>query len=181
MDWREFVASLVESLAWPGAVAVVALLFRKQIVTLLSTGLHRVKAGPIEVEWSRAERQVPASVREAARNHAPDSLEAASASISPRVAILTRHGDLMKRLGNAVTQKLGEQPPEQTTGELIGLAEENELIDATTREALVGITVMSNLAAHEPHEMAEERAREFMALADAVEYAMTHRLKRGGT
>lgn len=49
---EQFIASLVNSLAWPGAVAV-AVAFRRQIGALLSSSLKRLKAGPVEFEFDR--------------------------------------------------------------------------------------------------------------------------------
>jgi hypothetical protein len=178
MDWQEFVASLVASLAWPAAVVGVALVFRRQIRDLLSTGLHRVKAGPFEAEWQRAEQQVPRSLRLAARDREPDSVESAGATISPRTAVLARHAELVSRLGSAVTAKLGPQPEGQSLGELIDVAEHDGLIDSKTKDALIGLSVMRNLAAHGPNDVTPARASEFMALADAAEYAMEHWLGR---
>lgn len=178
MDWLEFVSSLVASLAWPGAVVAVAVVFRRQIRDLLSSGLHRVKAGPFEAEWNLAEQRVPTSLRVAAKQHDADSVEAASAAISPRSAILARHGELVARLGAAVTGKLGPQPADQSLGELIDVAETEGLIDAKTKDALVGLSVMRNLAAHDAGDVDSEKASEFMALADAVEYAMNHWIGR---
>lgn len=54
MDTKQFIASLVSSLAWPAAVVAVAFLFRKQLATLLTSGpLKRLKAGPFELELDR--------------------------------------------------------------------------------------------------------------------------------
>jgi len=54
VDTKQFIASLVSSLAWPAAVVAVAFLFRKQLATLLTSGpLKRLKAGPFELELDR--------------------------------------------------------------------------------------------------------------------------------
>jgi hypothetical protein len=51
MSWREFIASLVSSLAWPVTVAVCVVVFRRQISKLMSgLVLRRFKAGPGGVE-----------------------------------------------------------------------------------------------------------------------------------
>ncbi len=54
MDWREFAASVVQSLAWPASVATVAWILRRQLSALLDGPVKRWKAGPVEMEfWER--------------------------------------------------------------------------------------------------------------------------------
>ena len=54
MSWREFVASLVDSLAWPVAVVVLVTLLRSQLAALLkSVGpLRWLRVGPAGAEAS---------------------------------------------------------------------------------------------------------------------------------
>jgi uncharacterized phage-associated protein len=51
MSWREFVASLVSSLAWPLSLATIAWLLRRQLAALLDGPVKRWKAGPVEIEY----------------------------------------------------------------------------------------------------------------------------------
>ena len=60
MGWQAFVASLVQSLAWPAGVVAVVIVLRKPIGAVLGQGVRRVKAGPVEVEFD----QIQAEVRE---------------------------------------------------------------------------------------------------------------------
>ncbi|MGC4784760.1 hypothetical protein [Micromonospora zamorensis] len=52
MNWRQFIASVVQTLAWPLTVLIVVLLFRKKINMLLGDRLRRLTAGPVEAEWA---------------------------------------------------------------------------------------------------------------------------------
>lgn len=54
MNWREFVASLVGSVAWPLAAVIALALFRRQVTALLEAPLRRLKAAPFELSWQRA-------------------------------------------------------------------------------------------------------------------------------
>lgn len=154
-------------------------MFRQQVIELLSNGVSRLKAGPFEVEWARAERKIPVDIRKAAAPTVPDSALEATASVSPRSAILTRYDALIGHLGEAVIEHLGDQPDGQSAGELIDVAAEHGLIDATAKEALLGITVMRNLTAHGPsREIDDEKVLEFFALAEGAEYAMNHWLTK---
>jgi hypothetical protein len=179
VNWLAFIASLVASLAWPAAAVTVAVVFRREIRDLLSRrGLHRVKAGPFEAEWNLAEQHVPRNLRVVAQTREPNSVESASAAISPRSAILERHDELVARLSEAVTDRLGVLPEDQSVSELIDLAHREGVINASTKDALVGLSVMRNLAAHGPDGVDAEKANEFLVLADAVEYAVNRGLKR---
>jgi hypothetical protein len=62
MSTEQFIASLVHSLAWPGAVVGVAVLFRQQVGDLLSGSLRKLKAGPIEFEFDRIISSVEAEL-----------------------------------------------------------------------------------------------------------------------
>ncbi len=66
----------------------------------------------------------------------------------------------------AVEGHLGPQPQGQSPSELFDVAEKGGLISAKTKDALLGVTVMRNLAAHAPgEEVSPERAREFLSLS----------------
>jgi len=59
VSWREFVTSLVGSLAWPASVAFVVWVFREQISTLFAGPVKRWKAGPVEMEyWAQEAAEV---------------------------------------------------------------------------------------------------------------------------
>ena len=54
MDSLGFVASLVGSLAWPAAIALLAWWFRAEVKVLLRRPLRRAKVGIVEAEWDNA-------------------------------------------------------------------------------------------------------------------------------
>jgi hypothetical protein len=96
MTWREFIASLVGSLAWPVSLAVVVGLLRRQLIGLLEAPVKRWKAGPVEVGyWAEEAAQIAGSVvaLEAATGHVEydDELEqlAELAERAPEAAILS--------------------------------------------------------------------------------------------
>jgi hypothetical protein len=64
VDTKQFIASVVGSLAWPGAVVVIALLFRRQLAALLASPVKRLKAGPVELEFDRVLPTVQAVLEE---------------------------------------------------------------------------------------------------------------------
>ncbi|MEW2429779.1 hypothetical protein AB0877_17350 [Micromonospora sp. NPDC047644] len=54
MNWRQFIAALLQTVAWPLTVLIVVLLFRKKINGLLGDRLRRLTAGPVEAEWAES-------------------------------------------------------------------------------------------------------------------------------
>lgn len=74
MNWKELIASLVGSAAWPVTIAFCVALFRRQIRTLLEGPIKRWKAGPFEFEneWGKAREQVGQSVPTRAALASPD-------------------------------------------------------------------------------------------------------------
>jgi hypothetical protein len=62
VDWREFIASVIDSLAWPAAAAIVAWLLRDQLRQLLAAPIRRLKAEPLEVEWDHEAAEVVESL-----------------------------------------------------------------------------------------------------------------------
>jgi hypothetical protein len=151
---EQFIASLVQSLAWPAALVLVAVVFRVQLRRLLTGQLRRLKAGPIEAEFDRLishvrtelplVQAVPGAV--AVSDELSDLVRT-----SPRAAILEAHERIEALLRDALEQ----------AGELEGLA------------------VMRNLAAHEVSgEVTPEGATRYLVLADSVLFALRANLRR---
>jgi hypothetical protein len=86
MDGLTFTVGIVKALAWPVAVVIIALLFRKQLIGLLAT-IKRGKFGPAEVEFERGVRAIEASAPELPRVSTP-SAAVERATLSPRLAVL---------------------------------------------------------------------------------------------
>jgi hypothetical protein len=175
----EFISSLVKSLAWPVAFVVVALVFREQLRGLLSTaGLRRVKAGPLEVEWNR---QISEAEVELEQTGVPSpsfgviSEELAPvANASPAAAVMEAHA----RIERALREKLldaGVEESDLRTGAagLARLAAERNLISDETLRAVQGLALLRNMAAHgHGGDVTVERAKDYLALADAILYAI---------
>jgi hypothetical protein len=182
VDGLGFTAALIDSLSWPLAAVAIAFMFRRQVRDLISArGLTRVKAGPFEAEWSTAQAVVPSQIR---AHVPPDSdrggVNRESAAVSPRSTILARYDSLIQRLKQEVASREPNLKPHISNATLINLALERGIISDKTERALVGATVMRNLAAHSGQELTEARAAEFLAITDATEYAMVHDFARLG-
>lgn len=86
MDRLTFTVEIVKALAWPGAVVIIAMVFRKQFIGLMAT-IRRGKFGPAEFEFERGVRAIEASGAELHRISTP-SAEVERAIVSPRLAVL---------------------------------------------------------------------------------------------
>lgn len=86
MDGYSFIVGIVRALAWPVAVVVIALLFRKQLIGLLAS-VKRGKFAGAEVEFERGVRaiEVPMSAPPSASSRESAIKEAA---FNPRAAVL---------------------------------------------------------------------------------------------
>jgi hypothetical protein len=189
VGWQAFVASLVHSLAWPAGVVAVVVVLRKSIRAVLSQALlRRLKAGPLEVEFDQiqaevredlarspelTEAQVPAPASQAASpgNSLREELSTL-AEVSPASAVM----EASRRIEYRLTEMLdgpGEPSPRRMgTRALARLARERGLISDETLAALEGMSVLRNLVAHVRGDIDVDRARDYVALADAVMYAL---------
>ena len=185
MGWQAFVASLVQSLAWPAGVATVVIVLRKPITAVLGQGVRRLKAGPVEVEFD----QVQAEVREELAR-SPELAEAAPAEgqasapatsldkelsrlaeLSPEAAVM----EASRRIEYRLAEMLDDAGvPHRRIGlrGLARLAQEHGLISDETLAAIEGMSVLRNLVAHVRGDIGVDRARDYLALADAVLYAL---------
>lgn len=183
MNWMSFVSSLVQSLAWPAGTVGVVLLLRQPIGELLSHGIRRLKAGPVEVEFDREATEVRQEVRRipevaaAEPRLAPVSLTdelTSLAEVSPRSAVLEGFARIEERLYKLVDGAGVEKAGGVHGNALAKLAFDQALISEETRSAVQGLSVLRNLAAHGSlhDDIGTDRANDYLAMADAVLYAM---------
>jgi hypothetical protein len=177
-----FVASLVNSLAWPAAVGLAVIVLRRPIGVAFSRGVRRLRAGPVEVEFDQELAEVREELRRspelaaAAPPLLPVSLAeelARLADVSPRAAVLEAFARVEARLVELLDSAGVESFRAVGGTALARLAHRHKLISDETLTAVEGLSVLRNLAAHSPaDEIGAERARDYLALADAVLYAL---------
>ena len=182
MSTEQFIASLVSSLAWPVAVVAIAVIFRVQLRQLLGGRLSRLKAGPIEAEFdlvaSHVQLELPAADdRPLAASPLSRELRELAES-SPRGAILEAHDRVERTLRDAL-EAVGDPVREgDTATELARRAAARGLITPQTSKAVEGITVLRNLAVHDPDGLPADRVKDYLVLADSVLYAIRENLRR---
>jgi|GEM_PF-1920743 len=187
MTGLQFLSSLVSALAWPTTALLVVLLLRRPLGQLLSGPMSRLKAGPggVEFEWDRKAEEVRREVAEATPDHSKKQTELSSeaetalaaeleslAKLSPPSAILESYSRVERQLHEMLSGAgvAVDRPAGAVT--MARLAERHGLISRETREAIEGLSVLRNLAAHGQASVTVNRALEYAALADGVLYAM---------
>jgi hypothetical protein len=184
MDALEFIAAL----AWPVTVLIIALVFRRPLTAVLEGQLGRMKAGPFEVEWQRTLSEVETELgREPPIAQAASAPEGglsaelgAEAKRAPQIAVLEAHA----RVEGALRDLLEGSEQAATTFQmgavaLARMAREEGLITEETAQAVEGLSVLRNLAAHgRAGDVSTERAQDYLALADGVLFAIQTNARR---
>ena len=165
MNWQAFVASLVQSLAWPAGVLAVVIVLRKPIGVALGRGVRRVKAGPVEVEFDQlqaevreelarspelAEAQVQSSYQAPLWPAACSEELAGLAEISPGAAVVAAYqpdrGPAEPRCSIAPAR--AGPLVRRARAALARLARQHDLISDETLAAIEGLSVLRDLTAH---------------------------------
>lgn len=183
MDGLAFTASVVQSLAWPSSVVAIVVVLRKPIGAALQR-LSKAKVGPVEAEFDQELAEVrkelqraPALTEQAGETPVPmlslpEELNRLAES-SPRAAILEAFARIEARLRELLTDAGVEVGGAQSGVALARLAQRQGLVSDETLNAVEGLAVMRNLAAHNPtDDISVDRARDYLALADAVLYPL---------
>lgn len=188
MDWREFIASLVGSLAWPAVVVIAVFLLREQIKALLREPVSRLAVGPFEMEWDRTieatRRELP-PVEHPTRRDGGEELPPGGivadlwplTETAPTAAIVEGYarieGALVRRLSGVM-----EDVPRQSAKHLARLARDKDLITDETVRAIDGLSVLRDLASHgRGEQITSAEAAEYLGLVEAVLHAIVTWIK----
>jgi len=176
----EFVASLVNSLAWPVAVLIVAVLFRRQLSGLLAGPLTSLKAGPLEAVWDREVAEVVAELPQPqpsateSRGGAGTNRLREIARAAPAAAVLTAFAEIEEQLQQILVDA-GLDAGRGGAVQMARRALEAGLVQPEVVKAVEGAAVLRNLAAHgRESDLDEARALDYLALTDTVSFALGH-------
>src|SRR5262249_46161637 len=127
MSGFQLIANLTQSLAWPLAVVIAALVLRKPLAHLITNRPpQRVKAGPFEVEWERliaeAEKEIEGTTCTPRGDvpPRPSVVEelAPAAEAAPVVAVQEAYATIEREL----RQLIGDGGPQLSNLGAVGLA-----------------------------------------------------------
>jgi len=178
LDWQEFVASLVSSLAWPVAAVTIALIARKPVLALIER-MNEMSGFGLNAKFDAKLAKTTEDVIASQGGVPLENIGAPQgwvelAQRSPRAAIL----EAWLRLEEALQQKMvakGWVAPSQKLGPgaLLETARREKLIDDKAYQSLKGLQALRNLAVHGPaSELTFEKAQEFLMLAEAMELVL---------
>ena len=172
MSVLEFIVALIDSLAWPLAVVVLFVLFRGQIVALLSL-LRRIKYGDLDVYFSEQLEEVESQVQSIPTgNQVPevDDRIREVVRISPRLAIIESW--LAVEAAMTALSDVGSPNPARSHGRMSSLErilEEAGVIDATVAALIASLRIIRNKAVHiSDFQVSEVTALRFASVASTV-------------
>jgi len=186
MDTKQFIASLVNSLAWPAAVVVIAALFRRHLARLLmSRPLKRMKLGPggaefefaLEQTATRIEAEIDAPALPPAEQQQTivDGLRDV-AEKSPDAAIMASTARLERQLRELLTSAGDREGADSKRG-LIWVArraESNGLIGQNIVGIIRDLAFLRNLAAHGHTDSDTRAALDYLNMVAQVSEAIEH-------
>lgn len=174
------VAEFIAVIAWPATILAIALLFRRPLTDALASATGRLAAGPFSLEWKRRVGDVendlglPPSVSKGEISKVAGKLDEL-VELSPTAAIVEAFGQVERALRSVLEESDAEiQDQRWNVHRLADASLERGLISAETHDAIQGLSILRNLAAHgDQDDVSPQRAHEFVALAQGVIYAIS--------
>jgi hypothetical protein len=182
MSGFQFVVDLFEALAWPAAIVAIVIFLRRPIVDILmqlASGLRRLRSGQSDAEFDRTVSQVKAELTATVSAGGPAALPvllrfAAAAEDDPPAAI----GQAYAAVETALRELLG------STGKLVPVgsgdptavarfARDQGLVPESIVRAVDGMVTLRNSVTADPSRVTSDQAATFLALVDALLFAIT--------
>lgn len=182
MDWVGFIASIVGSLAWPGALVALVLILRTPIRGLLPL-LQRLKYKELEIEFGRRVEEVKQELAQELPPGAVQPISDASrdallrlAEVSPRAAVLEAWREVELAALEAARKVGGDKFRERPfTLEAIRILERSESLDRNVMGLLRDLRGLRNQAAHAPDfALTKESAIDYAQTALNVAFILKH-------
>jgi hypothetical protein len=184
MSWLNFIAEMTKALAWPAAVAVILILFHEPLRKLIGR-LRSFKYGESEISFEEKAAEVTKDVA-LAQIGRPKVATTILKSEASEIDIEQRDDDLLilaeQSPGPAIletwlrverkTRKLASrnssQDDKRPLGPLLKLLEEKGTLSASSTQSIRGLWVLRNLAVHSADPVTQQKALEFVTLAQAI-------------
>jgi len=182
MNYLQFIASLIHSLAWPATIVVLAAIFRKPLRELLQH-LDRFKYGKVEIDFRRELDQIEAYARTIDLKPAPKQISAGPrtaeqiladaerlAADFPEPAVGLGWTAIEQELTSR-TARLGLSSDLPSPGRQIETLRKAGQLDDETYEILRRMRNLRNMAVHSSGAhggISSDEVREFLALAAGV-------------
>jgi hypothetical protein len=185
MDTMTFVSEMTKALAWPFAAVSLGLIFKGQLARLLDgVKLRRIKKGDWLADFETQAQEVRSDLPSFsphladARNPSatlPEDIERLI-SVAPVEAVLRTWNEIERKVIAAMSRAgvvQGRFP------EVLRALVDKGFIEEATRDSILGLRNMRNLAVHAPVDrLNPTQAREFITMAEAVLWSMEDNLKK---
>lgn len=174
MSIFEFIADLVGTLAWPIAVIVIVLLLRTHIPGFLRS-LRKVKLSGFEIELERTKVEVESALTSEDPNSTSSvNLEPSTSNVADPVgSVLAQYSRLERELRRLLADSGVENVERRSAVQLVTLGVSKGVFSEASAEAVRGVSVLRNLAAHgDASDLSSRKAREYESLVDAVIYSL---------
>jgi hypothetical protein len=189
MSGLQFIVDFVKAVAWPAAFVVVIAFLRRPIVDILmqlASGLRRLRAGKSDAEFDKIAGQTKAELT---------ATVSSGAAGQPAIPVLLRFARAADEdPASAIAQAFGAV--EVALRELLGssgklvpvgsgdptavarFARDQGLVPESVVRAVDGVVALRNLANADPTQMTRDHAVKFLALVDALLYAISTQRER---
>ena len=176
MDWLTFLSKLIDSLAWPVSVFLVAVLVRKPLRSLMPL-LHRLKYKELELEFGQRVEEIKTELARELPKESQLALPSAEAQplvrlaeVSPRSAVLEAWRGVELAALEAARKLAGDEFRNRTlTYQALRFLERNKAIDGNVITLLRDLRGLRNDAAHAPDfALSSTSAVQYAASAEAV-------------
>jgi hypothetical protein len=175
MDWFEFIASLVNSLAWPGAAVALVLILRKPLSGIIPL-LQRLKYKHLELEFGKRVEEVSeklvATIPRPTLRYVPSPSESRAiqlAEVSPRAAVMDAWREVERAVIGAAERNdlsTGKERGKVTPLRAIRSLEQAELVERDKARLLSDVRMLRNQAAHAPEfALSKDSAIEYVSAA----------------
>jgi hypothetical protein len=192
MSGLQFVIDFVRALVWPAAILAIVVVLRRPIVDILmqlASGLRRLRAGQADAEFDRVAGQMKAELTA--------SVSAGGAGTAGIPVLLRFAGVAEDDPASAMAQAFGSI--EVALRELLGssgklvpvgtgdptavarFARDQGLVPESVVRAVDAAVVLRNFAAADPARVTKDHAVKYLALIDALLYAVVTQRERSIT
>ena len=170
MDYFTFVAAIFAAVAWPIAVALIAIVFRKPLIeliariTTISHNQTRIDMAPLEESSAAAEIAGSLTIDDSQSDSRADSTIASA----PRAAII----EGWIRVESAAWEALARKritPERRSRSQMLHMLRDQKLLDPALLRLVRDLMMTRNRAAHESDlDISPEAARRYVDIADQV-------------
>ena len=188
MSGLQFVVDFVRALVWPVAIVAIVVFLRRPIVDILmqlASGLRRLRAGQSDAEFDRVASQMKAELTASVTaGSGPGAIPvllrfATAAEDDPASAVAQAFGavevalrELLGSSGKLVPVGTGDPTA------VARFARDQGLVPESVVRAVDGAVVLRNFAAADPARVTRDHAVKYLALIDALLFAITTQRER---